>query len=101
MNALKKYISELRELERKCQPAVVNTGGVSIRAYPQEVMDAATELPRLLDLLSSMTKTLESCKAAMDYAYEDHADQYYLNVKNLIEATLETDPSTTLGKERD
>lgn len=39
--------------------------------------------------IEAMNKTLKSCRAAMDYAYEDHVDQYYLNIKNLIDATLE------------
>ena len=31
---------------------------------------------------------LNSYKAAMDYAYEDHADRYYLNVKEQAEKVL-------------
>lgn len=38
--------------------------------------------------LQSILKTLEQAKGAMVYAYEDHNDQYYLNVKNLIEAQI-------------
>lgn len=44
---------------------------------------------RLKDALTSVDKTLESCEAAMTYAYEDRNDQYYLNVKNVIQAQRE------------
>lgn len=46
------------------------------------------EPPSINDKLASARKTLLSCKAAMDYAYDDHNDQYYVNIKNLIDATL-------------
>ena len=46
------------------------------------------ELERLEAASAGLVKTLESCKGAMTYAYEDHTDQYYLNVKNLIEASV-------------
>ena len=35
-----------------------------------------------------LAEALTSCKAAMTYAHEDHADQYYLNVKNQIDKAL-------------
>ena len=33
-------------------------------------------------------KLLKSCKAAMLYAYEDHCDQYYLNMVKDIDAFI-------------
>lgn len=50
--------------------------------------ELSSRIAQLESKLESAIKTLESCRAAMDYAYEDHADQYYLNVKNTIDATL-------------
>lgn len=42
---------------------------------------------RILTLISEIRKrdeVLKHCEAAMTYAYEDHCDQYYLNVKEKI-----------------
>lgn len=35
-----------------------------------------------------LVEALERCRGAMTYAYDDHSDQYYLNVKSDIEQTL-------------
>lgn len=35
-----------------------------------------------------LVEALKKCKGAMNYAYEDHSDQYYLNVKEEIEKAL-------------
>jgi len=57
--------------------------------YHHSAYDAmAAKLERLEAASAGLVKTLESCKGAMTYAYEDHTDQYYLNVKNLIEASV-------------
>lgn len=49
---------------------------------------ARAERDRALAKLERATKALKSCKAAMDYAYEDRVDQYYLNMKEDIEKAL-------------
>jgi len=38
--------------------------------------------------LKKCKKVLKKCKVAMDYAFEDHVDRYYLNVKEDIEKCL-------------
>jgi len=50
--------------------------------------DTATYNVELEQEIAALRKVLESCKAAMKYAYEDHVDQYYINVLNIIEQTL-------------
>ena len=39
-------------------------------------------------IIKDLVYILKSCRAAMDYAYEDHADRYYLNVKESVERAL-------------
>lgn len=43
---------------------------------------------------SAFEKALKSASAAMTYAYEDHVDQYYLNVKAEIDALLDPNNET-------
>ena len=49
---------------------------------------AMTKYDQVTAKLERATKALKSCKAAMDYAYEDRVDQYYLNMKEDIEKAL-------------
>jgi len=62
-------------------------GGIHVIEYSANLA-VVTELERLKAASAGLVKTLESCKSAMTYAYEDRTDQYYLNVKNLIEASV-------------
>lgn len=47
------------------------------------LMDTAMVLIR--DRLLELERKIQSAKAAMKYAYEDHSDQYYLNVLEDLE----------------
>lgn len=47
------------------------------------------ELPLLLEAFDLAIEKLNSAKTAMNYAYEDRCDYYYLNVKNDIENVLQ------------
>lgn len=53
--------------------------------YSQSVVEHGQRLEARLAIYA---KTLESCLAAMTYAYEDRQDQYYLNVKKVIKEIL-------------
>lgn len=46
---------------------------------------------QLIKLCRTYRGALSHCKAAMKYAYEDHSDQYYLNVLEQIETALAAD----------
>lgn len=52
----------------------------------REYTGIKTKHERVLQALEIAKKQLEGCRGAMAYAYEDHCDQYYLNVaENIIE----------------
>ena len=63
----------------------VNTG--DDLGLPSNFVDAC-DYVNLKTLCEEMNKQLNSCRAAMAYAYEDHGDQYYLNVEKDIDAIL-------------
>lgn len=46
------------------------------------------DISRLIDSLKVALVALKCADAAMTYAFEDHSDQYYLNVQNNIRETL-------------
>lgn len=44
--------------------------------------------PKYDNAVRKMSEQLRKCRGAMKYAYEDHCDQYYLNVLEDIEKSI-------------
>ena len=62
--------------------------------------DAAREVcAQLKQIESRQHAQLKHCRAAMTYAYEDHGDQYYLNVRNDIDTALKQSADQDTNKE--
>lgn len=51
------------------------------------------------DVVEGLVEALSHSKAAMTYAYEDHADGYYLNTKEVIDQALEAYRAATKESE--
>jgi hypothetical protein len=54
----------------------------------EQVREVTSALEARDKKIEGLKKALESCRVAMIYAYEDHADHYYMNVLTDIKAAL-------------
>jgi len=67
---------------------------VDFEPFPRRWVEAieydklCTENQLLKEKAKGLVETLKGCKAAMSYAYEDRADQYYMNVSATIDEAL-------------